>query len=60
MRGHGLRVFQRATVVEVGGDAGGAEGVIADGIGSADGLGPALDHVGGVAGGERADRSGCG
>ena len=28
--GHGLSVLERAAIVEIGGDAGGAEGVIAD------------------------------
>ena len=35
MRGDGLGVFKGTAIVEIGGDAGGAEGVIADGRGNA-------------------------
>ena len=48
MRGHRLRVFQRAAGFEIGGDAGRAEGVAADPHSHAEAAGAALDHAPGV------------
>src|SRR4051812_19188346 len=54
--GHGGGVLQRAAVLEVGGDAGGAEAVVADRGGDAGGGGAAADH--GVGVGLRQGRAG--
>ena len=49
MGGDGLSVFDSATVFEVGGDAGGTEGVAADSVGEADWSTAAFDHTEDVA-----------
>jgi hypothetical protein len=43
--GNPLGLFERAAIFEVGGDAGGAEGVAADGRGEPGGQGALLDHA---------------
>lgn len=53
MGGDLLGLLDGSAVFEVGGDAGGPEGVVADAGGEAGGDGPALDHVEGVATAER-------
>lgn len=49
MAGDGLSVFKGTAVEEVGGDAGGSEGVVADPGGEAGGFGAALDDFEGFA-----------
>ena len=53
MRGHFLRVFERAAVGEIGGDPGRAEGVAADRLGDPGGDGAPADHPPGVGLGHR-------
>ena len=60
MVGDLLGVLDGAAAFEVGGDAGGPEGVVADVFGQADGLGPAFDHPQGVVAVASAGRSACG
>ncbi len=48
MVGDLLGVLDGAAILEVGGDAGGSEGVVADFFGQADGLGSAFDHPPGL------------
>lgn len=50
--GDGGGAFERTAVLEVGGDAGGPEGVVADLRGDVGRLGPPLHHRIGVGGGE--------
>ena len=51
--GDPLGVLDGAAFFEVGGDAGGPEGMAADGFGQADGVGTAFNHIECVAGIER-------
>ena len=48
MIGHRSGLFQRAAVLEIGGDAGGAEGVVADLRLDPGGAGAAADHLIGI------------
>ena len=45
MRGDRLRVFDCSTILEVGSDARGSEGVAAGGVGETGCLSPPLDHA---------------
>ena len=48
MRGHGLRVFKRAAIAEIGGNAGRAKSVVADRRDDAGRRGAPADHAPGV------------
>jgi len=48
MAGNVLRHFQLAAILQIGGDARGAEGVIADSRGNAGVARPALKHAPGI------------
>src|SRR5437763_5374946 len=48
MRGHGLRVFERTAIAEIGGDAGGTKCMIADRRHDAGGGRAPADHAPGV------------